>query len=180
MRGDPSVHKEFRKAVEHVIRSQPSFDLEGQTFPRIFVHNGAELHRSPIFGPCRHEVVRPHRIRMLRSQSDTGAFGEPEPPTRRLFLGHHQAFAPPHPFHPLVLDPPALVPQQTGDLTIPLPTILACELDNRLGQRRLIIGWLPLIPLRGAGLPQYPAHPAFCEAQHRTAVLHGLPSARWA
>jgi hypothetical protein len=107
---DPSVHKEFREAVEHVIGSHPSFDINGQTFPRVFVHNGKELDRSPIFGPGRHEVVRPYMIRMLRSQSDTGAISEPEPPTRRLFLWDLQAFAPPNPFHPFVIDPPARIP----------------------------------------------------------------------
>lgn len=80
---DPSVHKEVREAVEHVIGSQPSFDIDGQTFPRVFVHNGEEFHRSPILGPCRHEVVGPHMIRMRRAQSDTGTIGEPESPTRR-------------------------------------------------------------------------------------------------
>ena len=45
--GTPSVHKEFREAVEHVIGSQLSFNIDGQTFSRIFVHNGEELHRSP-------------------------------------------------------------------------------------------------------------------------------------
>jgi len=58
-------------------------------------------------------------IGMLRPEPDTGASGEPEPPTRRLFLGHLQAFASPDPFDPFVIDPPALIPQQTGDLTIP-------------------------------------------------------------
>jgi hypothetical protein len=125
----PSVHKEFREAVAHVIGSQPSFDIDGHTFPRVFVHHGEALYRSPIFGPCRHVVVGPHMIRMLRSPSNTGAIGEPASPTRRLFLGHRQAFAPPNPFHPLVTDPPARIPQQTGDLAIPLAAIRTRQID---------------------------------------------------
>ena len=119
-------------------------------------------------------------IGLLRSEPDTGAIGEPESPTRRLFLGYLQAFAPPNPFHPFVIDPPALIPQQTGDLTLPIPTILTRQIDDRGREGGFITGRLPLVPLRGPRLPQDPAHPAFCEAQRRTAVLHGLPSARWA
>ena len=54
---DPALHKEVREALEHVIGAQPSFDIDGQTLSRVFVHNGEELHRSPLFGPGRHEVV---------------------------------------------------------------------------------------------------------------------------
>ena len=51
-------------------------------------------------------------------------------------------------------------------------------MNNRLGQGCLIIGRLPLIPQPGAGLPQNPAHLAFCEAQCHKAMLYGLPAAR--
>ena len=172
------LDKELCQPIEHVIGSQPSFDIDGQTFPRVCVHNGEKFDRSPIFGPGRHEVVRPHMIRMLRSQPDTGAIGRPEPPTRRLFLRDLQAFAPPDPFHPLVTDPPTVSPEQACDLTIPIPIVLACEPDNRLGQCRFVMGRLSLIPLGGAGLAEHPTGPSFGDTQRGTAVLHGLPSAR--
>src|SRR5262245_38736876 len=119
-------------------------------------------------------------IRWLATRSGPGPISRPQPPTRRLFLRDLQAFASPYPFHPLVIDLPALIPQQPSDLTISISSVLAREIDNGLGQRGFVSGRLPLIPLRGPRLPQDPAHPALCEAQRRTAVLHGLPSARWA
>ena len=70
-------------------------------------------------------------IWMLRSQSHKGAIGEAESPTRRLFPEHLQAFAPPNRFHPLVIDPPALIPQQTSDPALPVAAILTCQIDDR-------------------------------------------------
>jgi len=134
------LDKELVQPIEHVVGSQPSFDVDDQTFLRVFVRNGEELHRSPIFGPCRHEVVRPHMIRMLCSQPDTRTIGQPEPPTRRLFLGHLQPFVPPDAFHPLVINPPALIPQQPSDLSIPVAAILTGQLDDGGRQWSLIIG----------------------------------------
>jgi len=174
------LDKALCQPIEHVIGSQPSFDSDGHTVPRVFVHNREELHRSPIFGSGCHEVVRPHMIRMLRSQPDTGAIGQPEPPTRGLFLRDLQPCLSPDPFHPFMINLPALIPEQACHLTIPIPSILAGQMNNGLSQRRFVSGQLSLIPLRGTGLTQHSTDPAFCEAQRRTAVLHGLPSARWA
>lgn len=117
---------------------------------------------------------------MFRPEPDTGAIREPQSPARRLFRWDFQAFASPDPFHPFVIDAPAIIPQQAGHLAIPIATILACKLDNRLGQRRFIIERLPLSPLCGARLAQHPTGSSFRDAQRGTAVLYGLPSARWA
>lgn len=119
-------------------------------------------------------------MRILGSEPDTGAIREPESPTGRLLLRDLQAFASPDPLDPFMIHTPAIVAQQPRDLTIAVAALLTRTVDNRLGQGGFIIGRLPLIALCGTGLTQHSTDPAFCEAPRRTAVLHGLPSARWA
>lgn len=117
---------------------------------------------------------------MLRSEPDTEAIREPASPTRRRFLRYLQACASPDPFDPCVIDPPAVMPQQAGDLPIPLPTGLACTLDHRLGPRRFVVRRRPLIPRRGARVAPRPTGASFGDAQRGAAVLNRLPSTRWA
>lgn len=180
MLGHPALHKQLREPEHHIIRPKPSCHINGHALTGIFIHNRQQLHRTPIFGADGHEIVRPHMVRMLRPEPDTGAIRQPEPSAGRVLLRDLQPFTPPNPLDPLVIDPPSVVSQEPRHLSIAIPSVLAGELDNGLREKGFIIGGLSLIPLCGPCLPQYPAHPAFCKAQRRTAVLHGLPSARWA
>ena len=180
MCGHPAVHKQLRQAEEDIIRAPPSGHLNGQTLPRVLIHDREQLDRPTILRPQRHDVVGPHMIRLLRSQADTGAIRQPEAPAWRLALRHLESFPPPDPFHAFVIHAPAVVVQQGGDSSIPVSPILARQLDDRRRQRELIIRRIGLIPLRRAGLAQHPTGPAFRDAQRVAAVRDSLPAARWA
>ena len=118
VRGDSPLHKEFRQAIAHIIGAQPSLDIAGPTFPRVFIDTREQLHRSPILGACRHTIRGPDRIGILGPEPDARPIGQPEPPPRRLFLWHLQAFASPDPFHPLVIDPPTRISEETRHLPL--------------------------------------------------------------
>ena len=119
-------------------------------------------------------------VRVPGSESDAGAIREPEPSTGRLLLGDFQSFLSPDPLDPFVIDPPPIVPQESRHLSIAIPSILARQLDDGRRQRRFIIRRLTQIALRGPRLAQHATDAAFREAQRRAAVVHCLPSARWA
>ena len=70
----------------------------------------------------------------FRAEPDARAVVEPQTPPLSLFLWHFQPFTPPDPFHALVVHMPARVVQQSGDHPITVPTVLAGQLDDVVGQ----------------------------------------------
>ncbi len=55
-------NEQIRKAMEHVIRSQPRVDDDGQAFPRVLVDRRQHPDRPSIMGPCGHEVISPNMV----------------------------------------------------------------------------------------------------------------------
>jgi len=69
-------------------------------------------------------------IAPLRPQPDARSVGQPEPAALGLLVGDLQPLALPDPLDPLVVDCPARLAQQFGDLAIAIAAVLPGKLDN--------------------------------------------------
>src|SRR5262245_353653 len=81
-------------------------------------------------GAVLDEVVGPHAIAILWPQPDARSVGQPDPAALGLLVRNFQPLASPDPLHPLVVDPPACLPQQGGDLAIAVATVLPGQFDG--------------------------------------------------
>ena len=69
-------------------------------------------------------------IALLRPQPDARSVGQPEPAALGLLMRDLQPLALPDTLDPLVVDYPARLPQQFGDLAIAVAAVLPGKLDN--------------------------------------------------
>ena len=91
-------------------------------------------------------------VLVLRPQAEARAIRQPQTTTFRLFLWDLQPLTPPDPLDPLIVDPPARIPQQSGNLAVAIPAILACQCDNVGGQPLLVVAASWSLALRRAML----------------------------
>ena len=77
------------------------------------------------------------------------------------------------------VDPPALLPQLDGDVTIPVPRMLHMQDQDIVVDRLVFLGQLRRIPLRTAGLTEYLTSFPFGDVQPTTDLLNQLPSSAW-
>ncbi len=82
-------------------------DIDGQASPGILTQDCQDTKLPAIMGMMRQEVIGPHMIRILRSETNTRTIIQPQPPALGLTLGYLQSFLMPDPFYPLVIYPPA-------------------------------------------------------------------------
>ena len=54
-------------------------NVNGQTLARVFVHHLQQTQCTTVMDSCRNEVVAPHVIRILRTQTHARAVGQPQP-----------------------------------------------------------------------------------------------------
>ena len=69
-------------------------------------------------------------IALLRPQPDARSVGQPEPAALGLLMGDLQPLTLPNTLDPLVVDCPARLAQQLGDLAIAIAAVLPGKLDN--------------------------------------------------
>jgi hypothetical protein len=67
---------------------------------------------------------------MCRPQPDARAIGEPKAPAFRLLVGNLQPLTPPDALDPLVINDPARMAQQRGNLAIAIAAIPAGKFDD--------------------------------------------------
>jgi len=90
-------------------------------------------------GAILDEVIGPDMIALLRPQPDARSVGQPEPAALRLLMGDLQPLASPDTLDPLVVDCPARLAQQFGDLAIAVAAVLPSKLDNITTARDLAL-----------------------------------------
>ena len=100
------------------------------------------------------EVIAPHVIAVFRTQSNTRAVCQPQTPAFRLFVRNLQPLAPPDPFDTFVIDEPARVSQQRGNLAIAVAAILAGKLNNIGAQTLFAVSPRWHLALRRTMLPE--------------------------
>ena len=93
-------------------------------------------------------------IALLRPQPDARSVGQPEPASFGLFIGDLQPLASPDALDPLVVDYPARLAQQFGDLAIAVAAVLPGKLDSIGGETLLVLTAARDLALRRAMLPE--------------------------
>jgi hypothetical protein len=104
--------------------------------------------------PILDEVVGPDVIAVLGAQPDARPVCQPQTPAFRLLRWNLQPLTPPDPLDPLVIDEPARVSQQRGNLAIAVAAVLTSKLDDVGGQPLLVVSPRWCLPLRRAMLPE--------------------------
>jgi hypothetical protein len=84
----------------------------------------------PVMGAILDEVVGPDVVLVLRPQTQARTIRQPQTTPFGLLVGDLQPLTPPDPLDPLVIDAPARIPQQSRDLAVAIPAILARQLDD--------------------------------------------------
>jgi hypothetical protein len=100
------------------------------------------------------EVVGPHMVAMFRSEPDARSICEPKTAVFRLFVGYLQPLTPPDAFHPLVVQKPARISQQRGDLAIAVAAVLTGQFDDIGGQTLFVVSPRRRLPLCRAMLAE--------------------------
>ena len=77
-----------------------------QALPGVLVYDSQQPHSSAVVCPDQDEVVGPHMVRPLGSESDARALIEPQSCSPGLLAGHFQPFPSPDPLHSLVVHTP--------------------------------------------------------------------------
>src|SRR6516162_771878 len=108
----------------------------------------------PLVGAVLDKVVGPDMIALLRPQPNARSVGQPEPAALGLLIGNLQPLTLPDTLDPLVVDCPARLAQQRGDLAIAIAAVLLGKLDNIGGETPLVVTTTWDLALRRAMLPE--------------------------
>ena len=93
-------------------------------------------------------------IAVLGPQPDARSVGQPEPASFGLFIGDLQPLASPDALDPLVVDYPARLAQQFGDLAIAVAAVLPGKFDNIGRETQLVVTTTRDLALCRAMLPE--------------------------
>jgi len=119
-------------------------------------------------------------IALLRPQPDARSVGQPEPAALGLLMGDLQPLALPNTLDPLVVDCPARLAQQFGDLAIAITAVLPSKLDNIGGEALLVLTTARDLALRRAMLPERRTGATLGDMQLRSDLLNAGTATRGA
>src|SRR5690606_27787982 len=170
-----ATHREQpRQPFQHIIRLELPSNIDRQALACELIHHRQPPEGSPILRPRCDEVIRPHVILPLRTQSNTTPIIQPQPSTLRLPLWNLQPLFTPDPFHALVIHTPALSSQHRRDPRCAVPAVHARQFNDPPRQRFFIITYQRKVPLRHPRLTQHPARPPFGNVERIHHVTHHL------
>ncbi len=162
--------------MENVVEPDTTGDQDGEALPGVFVDDGQHPEGPTIVCPGEDEVVGPDMVRPARPNTDAGPVVQPQPPPFGLLHGNLQPLAPPDALHPLVVDDPALAPEQRRNAAIAVATILARQPDDCHRQRRLTVRNSTPTPLRRTRLSQIPAGLPLRDSEPLADMQHAAPA----
>src|SRR5262245_64940754 len=110
-------------------------------------------------------------IAVLGPQPDARSVGQPEPASFGLFIRDLQPLASPDALDPLVVDYPACLAQQFGDLAISVAAVLPGKLDSIGGETLLVLTAARGLLLRRAMLPECRGGATVGEMEHGSHIL---------
>ena len=71
------MHEQPSESLQHVLRVQLAFDVDGQVLSCVLVNDRQQAERAPLMRPVVDEIVRPNVVPALGAQTDAG------PPPKR-------------------------------------------------------------------------------------------------
>jgi hypothetical protein len=135
---------------------------------------------ATIVGAILDEVIGPDMIALLRPQPDARSVGQPEPAALGLLMGDLQPLALPNTLDPLVVNCPARLAQQFGDLAVAIAAVLPGKLDNIGGETLLVLTTARDLALRRAMLPERRTGATLGDMQLRSDLLNAGTATRGA
>src|SRR5207247_2181888 len=133
-------------------------ELAGETGRLAFMGELVEHVEHPIpasiMGAVLDKVVGPDMIAVLRPQPNARSVGQPELAALGLLMGNLQPLTLPDTLDPLVVDYPARLAQELGDLAIAIAAVLPGKLDNIGCETLLVVTTARDLALRRAMLPE--------------------------
>src|SRR2546429_4186133 len=154
--GDAPQDEEVGQNVDHIDRLELAGNTDRQAFMAELVEHVEHPILASIVGAVLDKVVGPDMIAVLRPQPNARSVGQPEPAALGLLMGNLQPLTLPDTLDPLVVDCPARLAQQRGDLAIAVAAVLPGKLDNIGGVRSLVVPTPRGPALRLAQLPASP------------------------
>ena len=178
MIGDSASDHQIAENFKDVLAVEASSDLDRETLTRELVDNGEHAELAIVARSILNEVVSPDMVPVLRPEANAGAVIQPQTAAFWLSHRHFQALAPPDPSNALVVHMPASVLEQLRDPLVAVAPVPGRQLDDRKGQRVLIVAALRLSPLRRSMLLQNTAGPALRYAEPAAGMVDELTLAR--
>ena len=117
-------------------------------------------------------------IALLRPQSDARSVRQPEPAALGLLMGNFEPLALPDPLDPLVVDQPARLLQQPGDLAIAVATVQSSQCDHIGGETLLVVTTARDLALCRAMLPERRTGATLGDMQLRSDLLNAGTATR--
>ena len=150
----PRRIEEIGQHIDHIDGLELAGDPDRQTFVGELVDHIEHSIFPSIVGAVLDKVVGPDVIAVLGSQPNARSVCQPEPAALGLLRGDFQPLASPDPLDPLVVDEPASLLQQPGDLAIAVAAVLPGKI-NDVGSELLFVFTAPrYLALRRAVLPE--------------------------
>ena len=131
-------------------------------------------------GAVLDEVVGPDMIALLRAQPNARSIGQPEPTALGLLRWDLQPLASPDTLDPLVVDCPARLAHQFGDLAVAIATVLSRKLDNIGDETLLVVTTARDLALRRAMLLERRTGATLGDMQLRSDLLNAGTATRGA
>jgi hypothetical protein len=164
-----------RTSITSIALSLPG-DTDRQAFMGELVEHVEHPILACIVGAVLDKVVGPDTIALLRPQPNARSVGQPE----LASFGYGQPLASPDALDPLVIDYPARLAQQFGDLAIAAAAILPGKLDNIGGETLLVVTTARDLALRRAMLPERRTGATLGDMQLRSDLLNAGTATRGA
>jgi hypothetical protein len=178
--GNAPQGEEVGQNVDHIDRLELAGDTDRQAFMAELVEHVEHPIPTSVMGAVLDKVVGPDMIAVLRPQADARSVGQPEPAALGVLMGDLQPLALPDPLDPLVVDCPARLAQELGDLAIAIAAILPGELDNIGGETLLVVTTARDLALRRAMLPERRTGATLGNVQLRSDLLNAGTATRGA
>src|SRR5262249_42339775 len=178
--GNAPQDEQVGQNVDHIDRLELAGDTDRQAFMGELVEHVEHAVLASLVGAVLDKVVGPDMIALLRPQPNARSVGQPEPAALGLLMGDLQPLALPDTLDPLVVDRPARLAQQFGDLAIAITAVLPSKLDNIGGETLLVLTTARDLALCRAMLPERRTGTTLGDVQLRSHLLNAGTATRGA